>query len=241
VKRAVDANPNIRLIFLCSPGNPTGTVIILQSIRALLDYRHLGERLRKHMRDADFEQKFRLSRYSVCFFLQVLAGSSLIVGGFVSLGIALAQPPLIKILSNTKAPYNISTPTAHLALSALSPLSLASMKKNLGAIKSEREKLPSAFCSPALTDLGVGSVIGGNDANFLVVPILERGSSRDAVRKPSSERAQRVYKTLAENEGVVVRYRGNELGCDGCLRITVGTKEENAVMLKKLEALLRVL
>jgi len=38
VKRAVDSNPNIKLIFLCSPGNPTGTVITLQSIRALLDY-----------------------------------------------------------------------------------------------------------------------------------------------------------------------------------------------------------
>jgi histidinol-phosphate aminotransferase len=118
------------------------------------------------------------------------------------------------------------------------------MKKNLSAIKSERQMLLSAFSSPALTELGVGKVIGGNDANFLVVPILERGSSRvgnSAVRKPSSERAQRVYKTLAENEGVVVRYRGNELGCEGCLRITVGTKEENAVMLKKLEELLRVL
>ncbi len=38
MKRAVDANPNIKLIFLCSPGNPTGTIITLQSVRALLDY-----------------------------------------------------------------------------------------------------------------------------------------------------------------------------------------------------------
>jgi histidinol-phosphate aminotransferase len=41
--------------------------------------------------------------------------------------------------------------------------------------------------------------------------------------------------TLAEEEGVVVRYRGNELGCQGCLRITVGTEEENAIALQKLK------
>jgi histidinol-phosphate aminotransferase len=49
-----------------------------------------------------------------------------------------------------------------------------------------------------------------------------------------SARAQRVYLTLAEEEGVVVRYRGSEIGCQGCLRITVGTKEEKAVALEKL-------
>lgn len=116
------------------------------------------------------------------------------------------------------------------------------MKKNLEVIRSEREKLLSAFSSPVFTELGVGKVIGGNDANFLVVPILERASSGDgnlAARKPSNERAFRIYKTLAEKEGVVVRYRGSEPGCDGCLRITVGTKEENTVLLEKLEELLR--
>ncbi|KZT01959.1 uncharacterized protein LAESUDRAFT_815572 [Laetiporus sulphureus 93-53] len=51
----------------------------------------------------------------------------------------------------------------------------------------------------------------------------------------------RIYKTAAEEEGVVVRYRGGELGCEGCLRITVGSAEENVIALRKLEELLKKL
>ena len=94
--------------------------------------------------------------------------------------------------------------------------------------------LLSSFSS--LAHLGLGSSIGGNDANFILVPILEKGTN-----KPDSDRAQKVYKALAEENGVVVRYRGNELGCRGCLRITVGTEEENKIMLEKLEEVLKVL
>jgi histidinol-phosphate aminotransferase len=50
-----------------------------------------------------------------------------------------------------------------------------------------------------------------------------------------------VYKALAEENGVVVRYRGGEMGCQGCLRITVGTEEENEVVLSKLGDVLRVI
>jgi histidinol-phosphate aminotransferase len=164
---------------------------------------------------------------------------------FRRLGIAIAQPPLIQILTNAKAPYNISAPTAQIALSALSPPAIASMKKKIGVLKSQRERLLSALASPMLTKLGVGKTIGGNEANFLLVPILERSSGNgdegSKERKPDSTRAQRVYKTLAEQEGVVVRYRGSEPGCSGCLRITVGTEEENTVVIKKLEELLNVI
>lgn len=149
------------------------------------------------------------------------------------LGIAIAQPPLIQILTNTKAPYNISTPTAVLALSALSPPAIALMKQKIEVLGSQREFLISALSSPTLKRLGVGKVIGGNEANFLLVPIQE-GAAKN-------ERAQRVYKALAEQEGVVVRYRGSELGCPGCLRITVGTEEENRVMIKKLEETLEIM
>ena len=120
------------------------------------------------------------------------------------------------------------------------------MKKKLGVLKSQKERLLSALASPTLSRLGVGKTIGGNDANFLLVPIQERPSLGGDVedskeRKLDSARAQRVYKTLAEQEGVVVRYRGSEPGCAGCLRITVGKEEENTVVIKKLEELLSVI
>ena len=150
------------------------------------------------------------------------------------LGIAIAQPPLIQILTNIKAPYNISTPTAQLALAALSPPALTIMKSKLSTLIASRTTLLSSFSS--LAHLGMGSSIGGNDANFILIPLLEKGTD-----KPDSERAHKVYKALAEENGVVVRYRGNEPGCKGCLRITVGTEEENKVVLGKLEEILKIL
>lgn len=87
----------------------------------------------------------------------------------------------------------------------------------------------------AFSDLG--AAIGGNDANFIVVPVLEKSGSG----KPDSERAHRVYKALAEEEGVVVRFRGSEPGCAGCLRITIGSEQENATVVAKLKETLQKL
>jgi histidinol-phosphate aminotransferase len=174
------------------------------------------------------------------------------------LGIALAQPPLIQILSNTKAPYNISTPTAALALSALSAESVSLMREKAQTLVAERAKLLSTLAQPKTTSLGVGPSIGGNDANFVLVPILARpaslgadrdsdgaavvnGSAGPAEGQPDNVRSQAVYTALAETEGVVVRFRGHEPGCDACLRITVGTPEENELAVKKLaEVLTRI-
>lgn len=140
-------------------------------------------------------------------------------------------------MSNTKAPYNISTPTAHIALTALSPSSLALMKSKVESLITSRSELISIFAQEPFTSLGVGRVIGGNDANFVVVPIL----SKNGDGKPDSERAHRVYKELAEHRSVVVRYRGNEPGCPGCLRITVGSPEENKTVLQRLQEVLSVM
>ena len=84
----------------------------------------------------------------------------------------------------------------------------------------------------SLKDLkGVGR-IGGSHTNFLLVEIMdERG-------KPSNKRANELYKTLAESRGVVVRFRGNEIGCEGCLRVTVGTEEECDIAVREIKHVL---
>jgi histidinol-phosphate aminotransferase len=67
---------------------------------------------------------------------------------------------------------------------------------------------------------GVGRLRGGEDSNFLLYEMLNKEGQPDNVT------ALAVYERLAEAKGVVVRFRGKEHGCLGCLRVTVGTEEE---------------
>ncbi|CAG8590933.1 294_t:CDS:1 [Cetraspora pellucida] len=103
------------------------------------------------------------------------------------------------------------------------------MRETVRKIHVEHTKLMSSITNIT----GIGKILGANDANFILVQVLD-----EACKKPSNKRAQWVYKELAEHLGIVVRYRGSELGCEGCLRITVGTPQENETLLKKLKQLL---
>lgn len=145
------------------------------------------------------------------------------------MGYLLAPPPLIQILTNTKAPYNVSVPTASLALSAVSILGLSQMSRAVSTLNKNRSTLISSLESIP----GIGRILGENNANFVMAQVV------DVEGKPSNKRAVEVYKTMAEQRGVVVRYRGSEIGCEGCLRITVGTEEECTKTVEQLRDLLK--
>jgi len=180
------------------------------------------------------QQKFRTRRYSVRHFLHLHFTEGLTYVSFRSLGAAFAQPPLIQVLTNAKAPYNISTPTAHLALAALAPDAVEAMQSKIATLISSRAYILQSFAP--LSPLGLGTPIGASDGNFVLVPILN-----SSTKLPDNERAQKVYQALAEENRVVVRFRGNEPGCTGCLRMSVGTDTEIAILLKKLEEVLRAI
>ncbi|KAJ7201608.1 pyridoxal phosphate-dependent transferase [Mycena pura] len=235
VKAAIDADPAIKLIFLCSPGNPTGTLLPLSSIRAILEYPNFKgivvvDEAYIDFASADASAASLIAEYANLCVMQTLSKSFGLAG--VRLGVALAQPPLIQVLTNTKAPYNISTPASHIALAALAPASISAMRSKIATLVASRTTLLADLAT--LAPLGVGRSIGGNDANFVVVPIL----ANDGSARADNDRAQRLYRLLAEENGVVVRYRGSEPGCEACLRITIGTEEEMKVAVGRIREIL---
>jgi histidinol-phosphate aminotransferase len=145
------------------------------------------------------------------------------------LGLCISHPSLARVLSATKAPYSISTPTSVLALRALSPASIQLMQRKIAELKANRAWLIERLSRVS----GVGRILGGNDANFVLAEILDRTGTR-----ADNARAKAAYTMLAEHEGVVVRYRGNETGCAGCLRVTAGTRAECEAVVMRLGTVL---
>ncbi|EIM23286.1 histidinol-phosphate aminotransferase [Wallemia mellicola CBS 633.66] len=228
---ADDTENKIKMTFVCSPGNPTGTLIKLSDIKELLeDPNNIGlvvvDEAYIDFTDEEASAVSLIEKYSNLVVMQTLSKSFGLAG--IRLGVALAQPPLIQVLSNTKAPYNVSTPSARLAEEALSDNGIAKMKEFVAELKKNRDYLIEELSK--LPNVGV--VRGANDANFVLLPILDKDAKED------NNRAIEIYKYLAETEKVVVRYRGSELGCAGCLRISIGTKTECIELINKLKQLL---
>ncbi|BGP00249.1 hypothetical protein RTG_01949 [Rhodotorula toruloides ATCC 204091] len=225
---AQSANP-IKLLFLCSPGNPTGTLIPLDDIRAILsnpDYEGLVVVDEAYIDFAGADKSaVRLlieEGWSNLVIMQTLSKGFGLAA--IRLGIAISSPEIIQVLNNIKAPYNISTPTASLALRALSPTGLSLFRQNIQTLLDNRTYLRDELLKlPAIIN-----ILGAPDANFLMAQVGDKDG------KPDNKRAHDAYLHLAETDKVVVRFRGNEYGCEACLRVTVGTKEECDEVVKKL-------
>ncbi|KAI5475143.1 histidinol-phosphate transaminase [Pseudohyphozyma bogoriensis] len=225
-------NP-IKLLFLCSPGNPTGTLIPLDDIRAILanpDYDGLvvvDEAYIDFASDKDSAVRLLVDEgWENLVIMQTLSKGFGLAA--IRLGIAISSPHLIQILNNIKAPYNISTPTAALALRALSPVGISKFRTNIATLVDNREWLKVEL----LKIPGIMAVLGGGSANFLMAQVGKGG-------KGDNDKAKKVYFDMATDENVVVRFRGMEFGCEGCLRITVGTKAECERVIDRLTELLK--
>ncbi|KAI1369432.1 histidinol-phosphate aminotransferase [Xylaria arbuscula] len=228
IKDALSNEPNIKLAYFCSPGNPTGAPLAKRDIQQILEHPTWNGVVVIDEAYVDFSPESASLAEWVTEWpnLVVMQTSSKGFGmAGIRLGSIFTSVPIARLLNSMKAPYNVPSPTSALAIYAFSPDGLAVMRANREKIVAQRERLIREL--PKIK--GVGRLRGGVESNFLLYELLNRDG------QPDNTTALAVYEKLAEHKGVVVRFRGKEHGCFGCLRITVGTESEVTRLLESLE------
>jgi histidinol-phosphate aminotransferase len=209
------ANDNTKLLFLCTPGNPTCKAIPLDVIEKIASSDKYSGLVVVDEAYVDFSDKGSavqlIQKYPNIVVLQTLSKAFGLAG--IRCGFAIGAPDVIQLMNNVKAPYNVNSLTSEVAINAMS--SIDTLQKNVDALLAQREVVRSKL--EAMTD--IVEKVYPSDSNFLLFRVKSNGSS-------SGDVALKLYKTMADS-GVVTRYRGNELHCDHCIRVTIGTEEEN--------------
>lgn len=232
INSALSSDASIKMVYICSPGNPTANLIRKADIQTVLEHATWNGIVVVDEAYIDFAPEGTslaewVAEWPNLVVMQTLSKAFGLAG--IRLGAAFTSPDIARLLNSLKAPYNISSPTSAIATAALAPQNLAVMRRNRERIIVQRERLLEEM--PKIP--GVGRFLGGAESNFLLVELLDHQTG-----KPCNGTAQAVYEALAENRGVVVRFRGKEYGCEGCLRITVGTEDEVTKFLRELRDVL---
>lgn len=216
----LEKDPLIKLVFLTSPGNPTGAKIAPKHIIKILENWTNGFVVvdEAYIDFCGGSTAPLVTKYPNIVTLQTLSKSFGLAG--IRLGMTFATADFARILNAMKAPYNISSITSEFAIKALKEENINLMEKTSQEINKEKARLLRELTALPLIDK---YHVGGLDANFIMVRI----------HGGDNKMAQDLYYKLATQSGVVVRFRGNELGCQGCLRITVGTPEENTILIEE--------
>jgi len=212
IAEAIDENT--KLIFICSPNNPTGNSIVRTDIETILaNFKGLviiDEAYINFAKQHTFIQE--LTEYPHLVILQTFSKAWGLAG--LRLGMAFASSIVIDILNKVKAPYNISQSTQDLALAALQ--NVGQVNEWIKVTVAERDLL-----SRKLLDLPMVKKVYPSDANFILVEVDNPGL---------------IYNTLVD-QGIIIRDRSKVTLCEGCLRITIGTQKENDLLLSALKSL----
>jgi histidinol-phosphate aminotransferase len=202
---------NTRIIWICSPNNPTANSIYFEDIETVLNNFDglvvVDEAYINFSRQRSAIQL--LAEYPNLVILQTLSKAWGLAA--IRLGIAFASADIVAILNKVKPPYNINLVTQEIAVQALGKIS--ETNESIQALVTLREELAAS-----LSALPQVVRVFPSDANFLLVKVTD---------------ARGIYTNLL-SKGIVVRDRSNVPLCEGCLRITVGTREENQALLQAL-------
>eukprot|EP01052_Picozoa_sp_SAG31_P022105 SAG31_NODE_1743_length_7383_cov_21.902389_2_plen_800_part_00 len=213
------SNAETKMVFLCSPGNPSCKLLSRSKIIALLESSFAGIVVVDEAYidfappDANTASCCRLlqdGKYPNLVVLQTMSKGFGLAG--IRCGFAFGTPELVDVMSKVKAPYNVNKLTSKVAREAYANLDL--LATNIAAVLKEKSSLEAALKSKPYVKRVLES-----DSNFLMFSV---------------DNASVVYKRMADS-GVVVRDRSTQQHCEGCLRVTVGTVEENKAFLSKLD------
>jgi histidinol-phosphate aminotransferase len=209
-----EAMESVKIFFICSPNNPSGNLldpkVVLSLISRLSCIVVIDEAYIDFRSDASLLHQ--IQNYPNLVILQTFSKA----WGMAAyrLGMAFASPTIIQWLNKIKAPYNLNGPIQELALHALD--NSEKVDAWISEIQIERSKLEEKLMAHPRVEK-----VFPSDANFLLVRFKE---------------SQGVFQYLKDSQ-IIVRDRSSVRGCSNCLRITVGTSEENAILLEKLNEL----
>lgn len=197
-----------KIVWICSPNNPTGNSLDRQDVEVILNNFDglvvIDEAYINFSRQRSFIRE--LTEYPNLVVLQTLSKAWGLAG--LRVGMAFASDLIIGVMNKIKPPYNIGQATQEIVLKALD--GTARVNEMIREIVLMRDEMVEKISR-------LSSVINvyPSDANFLLVKM---------------KRARDIYKDLI-SKGIVVRDRSSAPGCSDCLRITIGTKEQNEQLL----------
>jgi len=201
-----------KLLFICSPGNPTCKAIPLSEIvKIASDTEKYSGLIVVDEAYIDFAGENSsavslLKKFNNIVVLQTLSKAFGLAG--IRCGFCIGPPDVIQLMNNVKAPYNVNSLTSEVAINAMN--SMDTLRKNIQSTLAERARVRTELES--LTNIVVK--VYPSDSNFLLFRVKDDLKAVD------------VYKKMAD-DGVVTRFRGNEMHCQQCIRVTIGTSEEN--------------
>lgn len=209
VPRLMNAiNPSVKIIFICSPNNPSGNVFRKADLMAILE--NFDGILLVDEAYIDFSPENtilgELNQYPNLVVLQTFSKAWGLAG--IRLGIAYASEGIIAVLNKIKYPYNVNVLTQKVALDALNNRS--KKEKWVKNIIQQREIL-----SEQLKQMKVTGHVYPSDANFLLV---------------KAKKSDELFNYLI-NTQIITRNRSKVVLCEDCIRITVGTEKENKMLL----------
>jgi histidinol-phosphate aminotransferase len=210
ILNAIDSQT--KLIFICCPNNPTGNAVAWSSIKTILEtFDGIVVLDEAYINFASYRSLIpELLNYPNLVILQTLSKAWGLAG--LRVGMAFASEPIIDLFNKIKPPYNINVVSQQIALDALN--NIDKVNNWIKEIVTERQNL-----KVEIEKLSFVLKVYPSEANFLLVKTID---------------ANKVYHYL-ESKEIIVRNRNSVTLCEGCIRITIGTKDENKSLINALK------